>query len=160
MVAITVLLVAVVATYALGFGGDVREPAPRLVTSTDYDDALDANGQYLNVSLDGGEVVETDDLYLDVNGAESYDTATNSRQTATVEDDVLADQVGTEWEVTETVVLDRRNFTDAGGDLTGDTQVDLSDATVRIVYAPSGTQQTTVLYECRPSMPDCETAPS
>ncbi len=156
MVAITVLLVAVVATFAIGFGDDVQQPGPNVVTTTEYDDRWIANGQYLNVSHEGGKTLDTALLRLDVNGAEAYDTASGNRQSATLKDDVIANQTGPEFTASETLVLDRRDFTVSGSDLTGSQQIDLSDATVRIIYEPPDVERSTVLYECRPSMPDCE----
>jgi flagellin-like protein len=158
MVAMTVLLVAVVATFALGFGGDVQQPpAPQVVTVTEYDETWDANGQYLNISHESGAILDTDRLRLDVNGAEGVTgPPSGSTQAAELKSGVLVGEVGSEFSASETLVLDRRDFTTGGTDLTGNEYIDLSDATVRIIYEPADAERSTVLYECRPSTPDCE----
>lgn len=161
LLAVTILLIAVVATYVTGFGDTLREPAPSFASTTSVDDRWDPNGQYLNVTHESGATIDTDDVRLDVIGAERVDGPPGgSRADADLKDDVIASQVGPELKATETIVVDRRAFTDGAGDLTGSKRVDLRDATVRIVYDHGPGDRTDVLYECAVATPDCEDTPA
>lgn len=159
LVAITALLIGVVAVYTTGFAGDLEDPAPTFVTTTAYDDGLAANGQYLNVSHDGGDTVETDDIRLDVDGARVVDSGGTVIDDAELDAD-LSGQVGSEFAATETVSVNRSSFTDTSGSPLGASEyVDLSDAVVRIIYDHGPGERTDVIYECRPKMPDCKDTP-
>jgi hypothetical protein len=75
---------------------------------------------------------------------------------ASYEGNAIETQVGTEFTAAETVSLDRRAFVDdSGSDLTGPTGLDLSEATVRIVWATEDTDCTEVVYECEVDSDGC-----
>lgn len=152
LVAIVTLLAGSMAVMLGSFGDAGGEPVPNAVIETTFDDRLAANGQYLNLTHEGGEVVDTDDLRLDVDGAESVSPAGD----AVLGSNPIASQVGPEWSASETIVIDRRLFTDGGGTpLTASgANLDLADATVRIIYE-RGETETVILYECEVAMPDC-----
>lgn len=160
LLAITTLLVGVAGVYVTGFGDHVREPAPTFSSTTSFDDRWDPQGQYLNVTHESGDTLETANLRLDVNGAEWYNTNTGGRGSATLEPNVIDGHVGDEWTATESLSLDRRNFTDGGTTLDGNRYVDLGDATVRIVYEPPDAERSEPVYTCHVAFPDCESAPS
>ncbi|EMA21747.1 type IV pilin [Haloarcula marismortui] len=67
MVAITVILAAVIATFVLGLGDQVSNTAPQASFSTDYDSA---NGQ-VAVTHDGGDSIKASNLYFRGTGFDS-----------------------------------------------------------------------------------------
>jgi len=60
MVAITVILAAVIATFVLGLGDQVSNTAPQASFSTDYD----GNNNYVTVTHDGGDSIKASNLYF------------------------------------------------------------------------------------------------
>lgn len=158
LIAITTVLVGFMAVFVLGFGSDLEGAAPNFAHSTSFDDTYAANGQYLNVSHESGDAIDTGTIYVDVEGAEVVDATTGPTGTeAVVKDGVIAGQVGDRFEVTETIVLNRSSFrkAGAGGPIMGPEYVGLSGATVRIVYAPEEAERTDIIYECDVAYPDC-----
>lgn len=156
LIAITTLLVGVMAVYVTGFGSGLERPAPNFAHATSFDDTLAANGQYLNVSHESGDAVDTGEIYVDVRGAEVVNATGPTGTEAVVRDGVIAGQVGDRFQVTETLVLNRSSFTDAGGgNVTGSEYVGLTNATVRIVFAPADSDRTDIVYECEVAYPDC-----
>ena len=78
MVAITVILAAVIATFVLGLGDQVSNTAPQASFSTDYDSGSDL----VSVTHDGGDSIKASNLYfrgsnLDL-GAQDISTSDNS----------------------------------------------------------------------------------
>lgn len=158
VVAITILLIGVFATYVTGFGDELRETGPTVASTTSFDDRWGAEGQYLTITHEGGETVETDALRLEVTGAERYDPSSGSTVgDAVPQANVIAAQVGTAFSATETIAVDRSTFEDASGTpLSPSERVNLSGATVMIVYDHGEGDRTDVLYECRVAVPDCK----
>ena len=70
MVAITVILAAVIATFVLGLGDQVSNTAPQASFSFDWDDNT-GDEDTLNVTHDGGDTIEAKNLY--VRGEEGTD---------------------------------------------------------------------------------------
>jgi flagellin-like protein len=60
MVAITVILAAVIATFVLGLGDQVSNTAPQASFSTDYD----GGNNELDITHDGGDSIKAENLYL------------------------------------------------------------------------------------------------
>ena len=67
MVAITVILAAVIATFVLGLGDQVSNTAPQATFSFDYEAnsslSSPANGN-LSITHDGGDAIAADELFL------------------------------------------------------------------------------------------------
>jgi len=59
MVAITVILAAVIGTFVLGLGDQVSESAPQAQFTFDFD-----GDRNVNVTHDGGEAIEADDINI------------------------------------------------------------------------------------------------
>ncbi len=157
LVGITVVLAGAVTALVFGFGGTQPSQAPSFADDTGFDDRLSGNGQYLNVSHDGGSELDADEVHLAVDGAKIVDASGSVVGDAHLESNVFASQVGSGFVASDTLVVDKRAFDDAGGnDLTAGEFVDLSDATVRLVYYPGGNQDSAVIYECDVAYPDCE----
>ncbi|WP_336338267.1 type IV pilin N-terminal domain-containing protein [Haloarcula brevis] len=60
MVAITVILAAVIATFVLGLGDQVSNTAPQASFSTDYD----SGNSHLTITHDGGDSIKASNLYI------------------------------------------------------------------------------------------------
>jgi flagellin-like protein len=60
MVAITVILAAVIATFVLGLGDQVSNTAPQASFSTEYD----SNKDVVEVTHDGGDSIKPGNLYI------------------------------------------------------------------------------------------------
>lgn len=120
LVSITVVLVGVTAVYLTSFGEENRQPAPQFSPDTEFNQSYTGEGQYLNVTHQSGEPLDTDSVYLRVDGARVSSGGTVTG-TATYEGNVVAEQAGDEFTASETVSLNRTAFVDAtsGTDLTG-----------------------------------------
>ncbi|MUV50753.1 type IV pilin [Haloarcula sp. CBA1122] len=80
MVAITVILAAVIATFVLGLGDQVSNTAPQASFSTEYDSSADDNGQ-VTVTHDGGDSIKGSNLYIrgsGIGGSSSDVTSNNA----------------------------------------------------------------------------------
>ncbi|MDT3434522.1 type IV pilin N-terminal domain-containing protein [Haloarcula sp. 1CSR25-25] len=80
MVAITVILAAVIATFVLGLGDQVSNTAPQASFSTDYDATVDTNGQ-VKITHDGGDSIKASNLYIrgtEIGGSSSEITSSNT----------------------------------------------------------------------------------
>ncbi|MFB6223008.1 MAG: type IV pilin [Haloarcula sp.] len=60
MVAITVILAAVIATFVLGLGDQVSDTAPQASFSTDYD----SDNDHVTVTHDGGDSIKASNIYI------------------------------------------------------------------------------------------------
>ncbi|MFC7249970.1 type IV pilin N-terminal domain-containing protein [Halomicroarcula sp. GCM10025324] len=65
MVAITVILAAVIATFVLGLGDQVSNTAPQASFSFDYS----SSGPTLDITHDGGDTIQGSELYVVVDGS-------------------------------------------------------------------------------------------
>lgn len=124
MVAITVILAAVIATFVLGLGEQISQTTPQASFSSDYEEGVhtgdgDNKEGMLTLTHDGGDSIKAQNLYV----------------RGTPDDDgVWHDQSGTSIGSTEMV--------SAGSSV--DVDVD-ADSTVRVVYESSGGGQSATL---------------
>jgi flagellin-like protein len=72
MVAITVILAAVIATFVLGLGDQVSDTAPQASFETDY------NSSTLEITHSGGASIPVERLNVTVNGSEPSSSSWNS----------------------------------------------------------------------------------
>ena len=63
MVAITVILAAVIASFVLGLGNQAQQDTPTTTIGFDYEETEDGYGT-LKVSHDGGDTVDAENLYV------------------------------------------------------------------------------------------------
>ncbi|WP_254274022.1 type IV pilin [Haloarcula marina] len=132
MVAITVILAAVIATFVLGLGDQVSNTAPQASFSFDFEN--DASGDdSLTIVHDGGDTIRSEDLNIVVSGAnvEGSDTDAGT-YTGSTFDSVTDVSAGT----SETIDDESQFSAISSVDL------DLSPATVRVVYNADGTSAT------------------
>jgi flagellin-like protein len=71
MVAITVILAAVIASFVLGLGDQASETAPQASFSFDYD----AGSDVLTITHDGGDTISANELYVRGSGIQSSGSA-------------------------------------------------------------------------------------
>ncbi|WP_044951709.1 type IV pilin [Haloarcula hispanica] len=77
MVAITVILAAVIATFVLGLGDQVSNTAPQASFSTNYD----SGSQEVDVTHDGGDSIKASNLYFRGSGFDDGVTVGESEDT-------------------------------------------------------------------------------
>lgn len=152
MVSIVVVLAGVVSVFALDFEGEVNEPTPNIAVGTSYNDDPSGDGEWLNMTVESGDQIDTSRLELRVSGA----TVVGGGDATLKDADIIADQVGDELSAGQTIRLNRTHFTDSGGSvLSSPDHVDLQDATVRIVWQVDTDSPSSILYECEVEMPSC-----
>jgi flagellin-like protein len=143
MVAITVILAAVIGTFVLGLGDQVQETAPSAQFTTDYSEDFNTTADTsdsLVVTHDGGDGVEGSNLNATISGAVVDDGS--GPEPTTINSDVFpADSyaAGDSDTIDETVVDQT-----GGGAITGG-HLDLSGATVRIVWTSESGDRTSTL---------------
>lgn len=76
MVAITVILAAVIASFVLGLGDQAQQATPQASFSFDYNEVGSDGDGYVTVTHDGGDSIEAQELY--VRGSEITSTSDSS----------------------------------------------------------------------------------
>ncbi|WP_128478134.1 type IV pilin [Halorussus pelagicus] len=138
MVAITVILAAVIGTFVLGLGDRVSQASPNSQFSFNYGTAGGTNGDYVNITHDGGDGVEADQLSVQINSSTAWN--------------------GTGYE---------NNFISAGGSdgwsgkkITAGNTLDIQEDgsfmsdgdTVKVIWSASGSDKTAVVGESEVSL--------
>jgi len=81
MVAITVILAAVIASFVLGLGDQAQQATPQASFSFDYDETQPSDGEGLvTVTHDGGDPLEPNELYIRGDGFDTDDPDSNNDQ--------------------------------------------------------------------------------
>ena len=104
MVAITVILAAVIASFVLGLGNQAQQGAPTSTIGFSYDQIDQANDEgTLKISHDGGDTLEAQNLYVRGSGftdtGDSHTSANDVNDDGTV--DVDAMEAGSLDEITD-----------------------------------------------------------
>lgn len=146
MVAITVILAAVIASFVLGMGQQ-PETAPQASFEFDYTENPSGDDT-LTVTSEGGEKIQQDSITFRGDNIADGDDGEPSEFLS----DSSWDGVGGAYPITagESATLDGANFQAVSGDGEGDdslTQLDLSGATIRITWQSSGGETTPTLRE-------------
>lgn len=121
MVAITVILAAVIATFVLGLGDSLSNTAPQASFSFDYEDA--SSQDTLTITHDGGDSIDSGTLSAQISGA-SGDSSPNGEYS-----NLFSGASGSEVTAGTSDTIDDAAIDDGAGTL------DLSGATVRVVYS-------------------------
>jgi len=154
IVAITVVLVGVTAVYLTSFGDENKQPAPRFSPETDFNDTYGGNGQYLNITHHSGDPIDTSSITFKVKDARVRSGGSTSPAEYT--GNVIENQAGSEFVATDTLSLNRTAFVDSSGNpLTGSAYLDLTEATVLIVWENEDGSRTEIIYECEVQEPGC-----
>ena len=126
MVAITVILAAVIATFVLGLGDQISNTAPQASFSFDYSENDTADT--LQVTHNGGETISANEAVGTVSGAQNASGTSLTYDGGLFETANYSDvNAGTTDMITES------DF--SGG--AGNGELDLSGATVRVTYQPA-----------------------
>lgn len=135
MVAITVILAAIIGTFVLGLGDSVNNTAPQATFSFEYEQN-EGGSDVLTITHEVGDTIEGQNLNITSDGA-TDETSPPDTNDAYVGTDVFTGQItaGTEATVDNTTFktfdATGKFLTDRGG---SDSQLDLSGATIRVVY--------------------------
>ena len=139
LVGIAAILAATIGVFALGFSEQQPTHAPQVAIVADYNERTTANGEYLNLSFESGETVYRDNLTVAVSGARSSDGSD-----VTLDTDPIQAQASTRITSGTEITIHQGQFS---GITTGDS-LDLSDATLRLVWNPADEpeSETYVIY--------------
>ena len=134
MVAITVILAAVIATFVLGLGEQVSSTAPTASFTFEYSEGNSDEGP-LTVTHDGGDAVKKTELYVRGNNGVSVNTAWADLDDAS--SDLTASRVTASGEIgSESAVV--------AGDFAIIKEIK-DDAKLRLVYNPAKGESTATL---------------
>ncbi|WP_018258131.1 type IV pilin [Halomicrobium katesii] len=125
MVAITVILAAVIATFVLGLGDQISNTAPQASFSFDYTENDITEGDTLEVTHNGGETIPANEIEAAVTGAK------DGGSDATYNGNLFTDNSGSDVNAGTTDTIKYDDFSGSVSDL------DLSGATVRVTYQPA-----------------------
>jgi len=87
MVAITVILAAVIASFVLGLGDQAQQTTPQASFAFDY--SADVTDQYVTVTHDGGDTIAASELYI--RGNEIADNGNSDQGTGQWSGDTTSD---------------------------------------------------------------------
>jgi len=141
MVAVTVILAAVIATFVLGIGDDVSNTAPQASFEFNYEQNGGGSDE-LAITHSVGDTIAGENLNVTSTGAKTEDG-----DSASVGTDVFTGTIdaGTTATVNNTTFkrdYDNQVVSDAGGP---DEKLNLSAATVRVVYVDSSSDSSATL---------------
>jgi flagellin-like protein len=135
MVAITVLLAATAAVFVTGLGSDKASGTP--TTAFDFEYSQSGSGDELTISHASGDTVEAGTVAVSIRGAAYEGTSDDPNGQY---DLTTVGSLGSNSEVTAGT-----SVTVTGSDLSGSGDLDLSDATVEVVWrSPDGDQSATL----------------
>jgi flagellin-like protein len=136
MVAITVILAAVIGTFVLGLGEQVQSTSPQASFSFDYtqDFAQGSSNDNLEITHDSGDKVDGSNLELAQTGAIVEDTDTRDTTSLSNPSGFFG---ASEYGAGDQETLDETDVDQDPESDTNDGQLDLSGATVRVVWQSS-----------------------
>jgi flagellin-like protein len=130
MVAITVILAAVIATFVLGLGEQVSETAPQATFEFEWDDSS-GNQDALNITHDGGDTITAKNLYARGDEGDNGDSGIS--------------QLGNSWDGLKDGPGSGESEVSAGQEATVNGIG--SDGQVRVIWEPSGGDNSATLAE-------------
>ncbi|KAA9399712.1 type IV pilin [Haloarcula sp. CBA1130] len=139
LVGIAAILAATIGVFALGFSEQRPTQAPQVAIVADYSERTTGNGEYLNLSFKSGETVYRDSLSVVVTGAK-----TSGGSDVTLDTDPIQAQAATRITSGTRITIHQGHFSGTGGG----SYLDLSDATLRLVWNPTNEpeSETYVIY--------------
>ena len=137
MVAVTVILAAVIGSFVLNLGGSLQQSAPQATFSFDYEQN-EGGSDALEITHDAGDTIEGENLNVSSTGATDN---TSPETDAYVGTDVFTGSVTSGTSVTVDNTTFKTDYTSTNGGVSFMderenewAELDLSDATVRVVY--------------------------
>lgn len=128
LVGIAVVLAAVAGAFALGFTDRQPTAAPQVAVVADYDERTTGNGEYLNLTFESGDVIDRETLSVVVT-----DAASSGAGDATLTGDPIQSQAPASVSAGTEISIHAGQFSGVGS---GE-HLDLSDATLRLVWTPA-----------------------
>jgi flagellin-like protein len=151
MVAITVILAAVIGTFVLGLGDQVSNTSPTASFTFEFTDASSGTTDSLDVTHDGGDQITASQLTFAASGVVEKNDGTNddlSVASSNAWPDASSAGPNDDVGAGSTATIDNSLFQDApgsSGDGFNSGEVDLSGATVRVVWSsPNGGDSATL----------------
>jgi flagellin-like protein len=135
MVAIVVVLATIIGAYFVGFSEQEPTQAPQVAIVADYSERTAGNGEYLNLSFESGDTLERGDLSLVVSDARSSDGGA-----VTLTGDPLGTQAPTRITAGVEISIHAGHF--GGVDVGAGEHLDLSEATLRLVWRTNAFEET------------------
>lgn len=149
IVAITVVLATTAGYLVFGFSEDTEEPAPQAAITTTYDERTSGDGQSLTIEFESGDTLAEENVKFVLQDAVAVDHSSGSETPTEMDGDQLQSQMGSAVVAGEEMTIDASSTT---VDTTNDEYLDLSDATVRLVWDPASTdvQQSETIWRWSP----------
>jgi len=147
MVAITVILAAVIGTFVLGLGDQVSNTSPQASFTFDYTNNS-GDIDELEVTHDGGDKIASDNLDAATDGVigdEDVTVAGDNNESVSYEGDLFG--TGNDVTAGTSDTLSGADFEDSGSNTHdgSNSVLDMSGATVRIVWSSSNGDDTATL---------------
>lgn len=138
LVGIVAILAATIGVFALGFSDQQPTQAPQVAIVADYSERTTGNGEYLNLSFSSGETVYSDNLSVAM-----ADVKRSDGSDVTLDADPIQAQASTRITSGTQLTIHQDHFTGVESE-----HLDLSDATLRLVWNPADDQEseTYVIY--------------
>jgi len=134
LVAITVILAATAGYVVFGMADETKAVAPQPAITATYDRTTDGDGQALELVFEGGDTLEEQNVYFVLQGAVAVDDS-GSESPTELDGNLIQDQIGSETTAGATMTIDQTTVDHAPFD--SDELLDLSDATLRLVWDPA-----------------------
>jgi flagellin-like protein len=139
MVAVTVILAAVIGSFVLNLGGSLQQSAPQATFSFDYEQNEDGSDA-LEITHDAGDTIEGENLNISSTGATDNNNGElndpSNTQDVYVGKDIFTGSItsGTQVTINNTTFKGEEHNDFLDDEDGGKAALDLSDATVRVVY--------------------------
>jgi flagellin-like protein len=133
MVAIVVVLAAVIGTFVLNIGQQQPRNAPQAAIVADYNEQTSPSGEYLNLSVESGDTLQRSELSVTMSGARD-----SSGNAVSLTGTPIQAQAPTELRAGTEISINANHFSGIG---TGE-HLDLSEATLRLVWEPDTSEET------------------
>lgn len=135
LVAITVLLAATAGYVVFGMADETKEVAPQPAITATYDRTTDGDGQALELVFDGGDTLEEQNVYFDLQGAVVANRSSGTETPTELDGNLIQNQIGSEMSAGATLTVDHATVDESP--LDSAEYLDLSDATLRLVWDPA-----------------------
>lgn len=134
MVAITVLLAVSAGYVVFGMADETKETSPQVAITPTYNQTHGGVGPVLELEFVSGDTLEEKNVYFILQDAVVVDRATGGETPTEIDGNQIQSQVGSEVTAGATMEIDASAVDHSFGP---DDYLDLSDATVRLVWDPA-----------------------
>ncbi|SFR96529.1 flagellin N-terminal-like domain-containing protein [Halomicrobium zhouii] len=135
LVAITVILAATAGYVVFGLADETKAVAPQPAITATYDRTTDGDGQALELVFEGGDTLEEKNVYFVLQDAVAVNPS-GSDSAAEIDGNQIDAQIGSEIAAGATMTIDA-DATTVDTTSSPSEKLDLSDATLRLVWDPA-----------------------